>query len=888
MKKLVLIDGNSLMFRAYYATSYTGNLMKTSNGLYTNALYGFVNMFNKIISVEKPDYLFVAFDKGKKTRRHQVYADYKGGRKPMPEEFAMQIPLIKQFLNILNVKQLELDEYEADDIIGSLAEQNKDKVDEVIVLTGDKDLLQLVKGNIKVSLTKKGISELETYTEENFYSLMEFHPYQLVDYKALTGDSSDNLPGITGVGPKTAIKLLNEYGTIENIINANLTGKLGENIQKDKETALKTKILATLYRDINFDFTLEDIKYQEADVIELRKFYEYVEFTSFIKKLDMSKVNNDNKLKEVKETENIKISKITEYYNNIEKFQEENFNGKTLLLEVELDGENYHKSNLLGLAIIVNNNGYFFDKNFLFDDRIKNILEKDDIKIYTIDGKKVATTLAYVGINIKQTHFDLTLGAYCVNPSYGNKKDKVLFDLFIENEIPYFEEIYGKKTIYQIPDENIYGHYAFVKLSYLPLVKDIIDKTLKETDQLSLLYELEIPLSMVIKDMELVGFKVDKNRLETIGDFLQSQIKNLEQTIYKEAGEEFNIASPKQLGIVLFDHLGIGKGKKNKTGYSTSADVLEKLAEEHIVPRLVLEYRKYAKLYSTYVIGLINEINPKDNKVHTTFKQSLTLTGRLSSTEPNIQNIPIRTEDGKLIRSAFIPSTADGLILSADYSQIELRILAHLSNCQTMIDDINNGIDFHTSTACKIYGIGVDQVTKDERRVAKAVNFGIVYGISDWGLSEQLHINPKEAAVFINKYFEIYPEIKEYLDQVIIKAKELGYTSTIFKRRRYMPDINSSNVALRKFTERTAMNAPIQGSAADIIKLAMINLDKEMKKHQLHSKMVAQVHDELIIDVVDGELEIMKKIMKETMENVVNLSVKLDVDTEVGKTWDLK
>ena len=895
MKKLVLIDGNSLMFRAYYATAYTGNLMKTTNGLYTNALYGFVNMFNKILSTEKPNYLFVAFDKGKKTRRHQVYSEYKGGRKPMPEEFAMQIPLIKEFLNVLGVHQLELDEFEADDIIGSLATQNKELVDEIVVLSGDKDLLQLVEDNIKVSLTIKGISELETYTKDNFYDLMGFYPTQLVDYKALIGDSSDNLPGITGVGPKTAIKLLNEYGTIENIINANLSGKLGENIKKDQEIALKTKILATLYRDINFDFNLDYIAYQEPNVHELRKFYEHVEFTSFIKKLDMSKkvdnnsnINNNNQLKEVKEVENIKLNKINEHYNDLDAFLKNDFNNQTLLLEVELDGENYHKSNLLGLAIIINEEGYFFDKTFLYNDDIKNILEKDNIKILAIDAKKVFVSLAYVGININQAHFDLSLAAYCVNPSYGNKKDKVLFDLFIENEIPYFEEIYGKKTVYQIPDENVYGHYAFTKLLYLPSVKEIIDQTLKETNQLSLLYELEIPLLTVIKDMELVGFKVDQKRLEVIGEFLQVQIKNLEQEIYKEAGEEFNIASPKQLGIVLFDHLGIGKGKKNKTGYSTSADVLEKLAEEHIVPRLVLEYRKYAKLYSTYVVGLINEINPKDHKIHTTFKQALTLTGRLSSTEPNIQNIPIRTEDGKLIRSAFVPSTNEGLILSADYSQIELRILAHLSNCQTMIDDINNGIDFHTSTACKIYGIDVEQVTKEERRVAKAVNFGIVYGISDWGLSEQLHINPKEASVFINKYFEIYPEIKNYLDQVIIDAKEKGYTSTIFNRRRYMPDINSSNVALRKFTERTAMNAPIQGSAADIIKLAMIHLDQEMKKHQVKSKMVAQVHDELIIDVVDGELEIMKKIMKETMENVVNLSVKLDVDTEVGKTWDLK
>lgn len=882
MKKLVLIDGNSLMFRAYYATAYTGSLMQTSNGLYTNALYGFINMYNKIVDLQKPDYIFVAFDKGKKTRRHQIYSDYKGGRKPMPEEFAVQIPLIKDFLRIVGVKQLELDEYEADDIIGSLAEQNKTKVDEITVLSGDKDLLQLVEGSIFVSLTKKGITDLETYTKDNFYELMGFHPHQLVDYKALIGDSSDNLPGITGVGPKTAIKLLNEYGCIENIVNADISGKLGENIKKDKETALRTKELATLYRNIKFDFDLEDIKYQEADVVNLRKFYEHVEFTSFIKKLDMSKVS----VEEIKKEEKLVLDNI--YFNDLDSFIKNDFDNQILNIEVELDGENYHKSNILGLGIVINNNGYFFDKSYLYNDSLKSILEKDNIKLYTIDSKKVAVALSSMGIDIIKIDFDLSLGAYCVNPSYGTSKDKMLFDLFIENDIPYFEEIYGKKTVYQIPEENIYGTYCLNKLKYLISVKEKIDDILKQNDQLSLLYELELPLSIVLKDMELEGFKIDKNRLEVIGEFLLTEIKTLEEKIYQETGEVFNIASPKQLGVVLFDHLGLGKGKKNKTGYSTSAEVLEKLAEEHIVPRLVLEYRKYSKLYSTYVVGLINEINPKDKKIHTTFKQSLTLTGRLSSTEPNIQNIPIRTEEGKMIRSAFIPTFENGLILSADYSQIELRILACLSKCQAMIDDINNGIDFHTSTAAKIYGISLDKVTKEERRIAKAVNFGIVYGMSDWGLSEQLHISPKDAAIFIQRYFEAYPEIKQYLDGVIENTRKLGYTTTIFNRRRYMKDINSSNNALRKFTERTAMNSPIQGSAADIIKLAMINLDKVMKERQFKSKMIAQVHDELIIDVFHEELEEIKKIVKETMESVVNLSVKLDADVEVGVTWDLK
>ena len=492
------------------------------------------------------------------------------------------------------------------------------------------------------------------------------------------------------------------------------------------------------------------------------------------------------------------------------------------------------------------------------------------------------------GINITNFDFDVLLASYVLNPNLPNQDIKYIFEEFINVELPYFEEVYGKKTVLNIPDESVVMEYTLKKAYYTLQVESLMVNKLKDNNQLALLNDIEIPLAKVLGEVELNGFKVNRQRLEEIGLFLEDELKDLEHQIYKLVGHEFNIGSPKQLGVILFDELKIGKGKKNKTGYSTSAEVLEKLVDEHPVPGKILEYRKYSKLLSTYVVGLSNEISSIDGKVHTTFKQALTSTGRLSSTEPNIQNIPIRTSDGRLIRSAFVPSTSDGYVVSADYSQIELRILADVSKCQSMIDDFNRGMDFHSITAAKIYDEPLENINKEMRRIAKAVNFGIIYGMSDWGLAEQLHISPQRSSAFIKKYFEIYPEIKTYLDNVIEETKEKGYTTTIFNRHRYINEINSSNYALREFAKRTAMNAPIQGSAADIIKIAMIKVNEKMKEMNLSSKIVAQVHDELILDVVADELEVVKQLLKETMENAVQLSVKMLVDVEYGTTWDLK
>lgn len=883
MKKLIVIDGNSIMFRAYYATAYTGNLMQARSGIYTNAIYGFVNMINHIVATPDMTNIFVAFDKGKKTLRHQAYADYKAGRSKTPDEFLMQIPYIKEYLDVVGIKHLELDDYEADDIVGSMAVRYKDEFDEVMVISGDHDLLQLAKDNIHVYLTIKGLTDLRMYSEENFPILMGFESKYMCDFKGLIGDKSDNLPGITGVGEKTAIKLINEYGTLEDIIGHvdDLKGKLQENIINDKDLALRSKKLATIYTDVDLGVSLDETIYHKPKNSDLRSFYERFDFVSFIKKLGAdTEIEEEPVIKEVKKVINYHISC------DIDLLKEQLHKADCILMEAEIAGENYHKDELLGFSIVVGSDGYFIDFPLYSDDELIKLIESK--KIYAVDAKKLICALYYIGINLKHIEFDLTLGAYIVNPAYSNTDIKNIYEHFMTVPFSYSEEVYngkGKKKEYA---PEIYGKYAIDKAAYLSDVKIIIDEELKKNDQSKLLYEMELPLASVLAEMELNGFKINPLRLKEIGETFKMEMDNLEQEIYKLCGEEFNIGSPKQLGVILFEKLQIAKGKKNKTGYSTSAEELEKLALIHPVPRKILDYRKYSKLYSTYVTGLLNEISSRDGKVHTIFKQALTLTGRLSSTEPNIQNIPIRTDDGRLIRSAFVTSFEDGLLISADYSQIELRVLSHMADCKHMKDAFIEGVDLHASTAAKVFNVAVEDVSKDQRRMAKAVNFGIVYGMSPWGLAEEIHTTAGEAAAFIERYFEIYPEIKTYLDGVVNNCKQNGYTTTLYNRRRYIPDINSSNGSLRQFAERTAKNAPIQGSAADIIKVAMINVDNRIKELNLRAKFIAQVHDELVLDVPHDEIEIIKNLLKEQMESVIKLNVPLNAEVSFGTNWDMK
>ena len=875
-KRVIVIDGNSLMFRAYYATAYTGNLMQASNGLYTNALYGFVNMMNKIMDSMNPTHMLVAFDAGKQTFRHKQYSDYKGTRKKMPEELGMQIPLIKEYLNTIGVKQLELLDYEADDIVGSMAKLTSRLGYSVDIISGDKDLLQLVEKNITVHLTKKGITELDDYTVDNFYEKLGFNPNQHVDYKAMIGDTSDNLPGVKGIGPKTALTLLQEYQSLENIIAniPSLKGKVAVAFEENKDVAIKTKFLATIYTEVPFDFKVEDTLISKPNYHELRKFFEKVEFKSFVKKLDIEPTTLD----EVTIEYNYHLEETDSLFT---KLNQESY------IDIELDGDNYHRSNILGLSILVGEDVYFLDKTMLFNPKIQEYLVSDYPK-YVIDSKKLIVSLNNLGLDIKNISFDLMLASYVLNPSFASGDIKTVFENFKSTNVAYHEEVYSKKTKYVIPEYAVYAKYSMNKVIALKEVKPIIDKNLEEENLTSLLKDIELPLARVLSNIEINGFRVNPKTLDVIKEEFMTKQETSKNAIYSLVGHEFNIASPKQVGVVLFDELKLGKGKKTKTGYSTSVEVLESLKDAHPVVEEILNFRKYSKLISTYVEGLAEEIFVSDSKVHTIFKQYLTSTGRLSSTEPNIQNIPIRTEEGRIIRSAFVPSSDDGYLVSADYSQIELRILASVSNCKAMLEAFNNHIDLHSSTASKVFGVPLEEVTKDMRRKAKAVNFGIVYGMSDWGLAEALHIPQWEAADFIEKYFMIYPEIKEYLDKTVKEAKNNGYTQTIFKRRRYIPELNSSNHNLQKFGERTAMNAPIQGSAADVIKIAMINVYIKIEELSLKSKMVAQVHDELIIDTTPDELEIVKKKIKETMEKAVSLNVLLEADVEVGKTWDLK
>lgn len=882
---MIILDGNSIMFRAYYATAYTGNLMQARSGLYTNAIYGFVNMIQHILSTPDMTNIFVAFDKGKKTLRHTEYDAYKGGRKPTPKEFLMQIPYIKEYLDVLGIKHLELDDYEADDIVGSMAIKAAPLFDEIMVISGDRDLLQLAKGNIHVYLTKKGLTDLECYTEENFFEKLGIESSQMTDYKGLIGDSSDNLPGVTSVGPKTACKLLKEYGTLEGIIASvdQIKGKVGEAIKMDADVALRSKHLATLYLNVDLGIEIADTSYVEPKTEELLHFYEKVEFASFIKKLQLTS-------KKLDETSNNSVlnldSHLSYYYNELELVKHDLGNAEIVLIEAELTGENYHQESLLGIALVIGDHGHFIDCSHLL--MIKDLLENEKIKYYAYDIKKLYVALTYVGIKLKTFGFDAVLATYVINPSLPMKEAKSLYENFFPTKLAYLEEIYGKKTKYQIPELEVYGKYAIDKAALLIQLKAEVDEQLKVNQQLDLLYQMEIPLAIVLGNMELAGFRVSRDRLLEIGDNFLNEIKRLEWEIHQLAGHPFNIGSPKQLGEVLFDELAIGKTKKNKTGYSTSAEVLEKLINEHPIVEKVLDYRKYSKLHSTYIVGLNSCINEKTKNVHTIFKQALTLTGRLSSVEPNIQNIPIRTSEGRLIRSAFTSRFDDGILVSADYSQIELRILAAMANCKNMIDAFNSGEDLHRSTASKIYGIPSSEVDSDKRRIAKAVNFGIVYGMSAWGLAEELHISPNLAQTFINRYFEIYPEIKGYLDEVVENAKANGYTTTLFHRKRFMPEINSSNGALREFAKRTAKNAPIQGTAADVIKLAMIKVASRMESLELKSRLIAQVHDELVVDTIKEEEEIVKTILQEEMENIVTLSVKLAASIASGHTWDLK
>lgn len=863
MKRLVLIDGNSLMFRSYYATAYTGSLMKTKEGLYTNAVFGFCNMINKLL--EKESYAFVAFDAGKQTFRHKEYSEYKGTRKPLPEELRTQIPLIKEFLDIMGIKRMENLDYEADDLLATVSQKLQNDFDEFMVVTGDHDLLQLVSDKVTVALTKKGVGDLDLYTKSNFKEKTGFEPNQLIEYKGIVGDTSDNLPGIKGIGEKTCIKLINEFNTIEGIYQHldSLTTRCRNLFIESKDIALNCRRLATLEKNALIDINANDVIIKNPNTKDLIDFYTRMEFNSFIKKL-----KQDN----------------TEFKTEVAIDKQLKLDGHGYIT-YDILGDNYINDELIGIGILIEDRKYFLKEEDLKRKEVKDYFENEKFNKYVFDYKGLYYILSKYNIIIKGVIFDLLVASYLINPAYANDDFKVVIDNYVSNDLPYYDQVYGQNTKIHKPEEKIYTNYILQKCILLSQVKEDVLKKIID-NELEYLMFVEMNLSIVLSKMEYNGLKIDVNRLDAIGMDLSNKAKEVETKVYEKAGETFNLNSPKQLGEILFEKLEIPyvKGKKKgPKGYSTSADILEKLSKDYDIVSDILEYRALSKLISTYVNGLKEVI--KDGYIHPLYKQTLTNTGRLSSIEPNIQNMPIRTELGQVIREVFVSRFDNGSILSADYSQIELRILASMSKDTKMIEAFKSHVDFHTQTASQIYDVPVDLVTKDMRRCAKAINFGIIYGMSSWGLSESLGITPLEANVFINKYFYNYPNAKNCLDNFIQSAEENGYSKTLYGRRRYIQELKNTNNNLRQFGERTAMNSPIQGTAADIIKIAMIKVNIEMKKRNLKSVMIAQVHDELVFDCPKEELEEMKLLIKEVMENAVKLDVPLEVGVACGKNW---
>ena len=850
MKKIILIDGNNLMFRSYYATAYTGNVMKNSKGFPTNALYGFVGMMNKIIHEEKPEYVAVAFDIGKNFRK-QKYETYKDGRSETPDELKQQMPIAREILNAMGIQYFEMEPYEADDIIGTFAKMcEEDPEYAALIVSSDKDLLQLISDETEVKLLKQ--KDYIRYNKKNFKEDWGFEPIRMIDYKALAGDPSDNIPGVKGIGDKTAINLLAQYETIEDIYDHidEIKGKMKEKLEADKENAFISKEIATIYRDVPLNVKLDDVIYKGPDYVSLNKIFEDLEFYSFIKKnVEASKpAESDIKFVNVKSIEDL---------SNLE---------SDVAVYIECDAENYHDANIVGVGVADSKNNYFIP-NSILEDVIEIFKDKN---VYTFDQKKNYVLLKKEGMELSSS-FDTMIAAYLLNI---NIKDDIAY-LMNNNgcEVNFYSNSlrngFDKKDI-------------ILKARFIYDIKDEYTNKLKDEEMHELFTDIEMPLITVLASMEYDGVRVDASILKNMEDEMSTRISDIEQEIYSLVGEEFNISSPKQLGVILFEKLELPGAKKTKTGYKTDVSVLNKLMGSHPVIEKILEYRRLTKIKSTYLEGLSNYIR-EDGKIHTIYKQNLTRTGRLSSVEPNLQNIPARDEEGRMIRKAFLPVNSE--FLSADYSQMELRVLAHVSDSKELQQAFINDEDIHTRVAADIYGISMDEVTKNMRKTAKAVIFGIVYGISGFGLGENLEISAKEAKAFIDKYYELYPGVKNYMDNIVMEAYTNGYVKTLFNRKRVIEELQNKNFMVRQSGERIALNTPIQGTSADIMKIAMVKIFNEMNDKGLKSKMLLQVHDELIFDVVEEEKEILEEIVRRNMETCVELSVPFKVSHDYGTDW---
>ncbi|OPH54730.1 DNA polymerase I [Paenibacillus ferrarius] len=881
MDKLIIIDGNSIANRAFYALP----LLSNSNGLHTNAVYGFTTMLLKLIEEEKPTHFLVAFDAGKITFRHKEYAEYKGGRAKTPPELSEQFPLIKELLTAFKIPQFELSGYEADDIIGTLTKAADEKGEKVLLVSGDKDMLQLASDHVTVAITRKGISEVELYNPQEIKERYGLTPGQIIDLKGLMGDTSDNIPGIPGVGEKTALKMLHEYGSVEEVLanSANLKGKMKEKVEEHAKDAIMSKELATIFREVPMETQWDTFRYDGFDGQALSGMFRKLEFKSLLEKMDFGPGAVNEEQVETLEAVAVSEENLGEL---IAKLTD------SAAIHVEAVGENPHQASLVGVVWFVDdgaaNVSYYVPSELLKSaagEPLRVWLGDEAKKKQLFDLHRARLVLAWQGITLAGVDFDALLAAYLLDPTESNLSLSGLTFKYGLPGVKTDEEVFGKGAKFRLPDlaalSDHLGRKAMAIARIVPVLRDELEKS----EMQSLFYELEQPLAGVLAEMELRGIHVDAEGLKALGVELVKQLDTIMTSIYKLAGVEFNINSPKQLGEILFEKLGLPAWKKTKTGYSTDAEVLERLAPYNEIVGQILHYRQLAKLQSTYVEGLLKEVRPETGKVHTYYRQTIAATGRLSSQFPNLQNIPIRLEEGRKIRKVFVPSEPGWYILAADYSQIELRVLAHISQDEKLKEAFLQNMDIHTKTAMDVFGVAESAVDANMRRQAKAVNFGIVYGISDYGLSQNLDITRKDAAQFIEQYFAVFQGVRKYMDDIVKDARRDGYVTTLLQRRRYLPEITASNFNLRSFAERTAMNTPIQGTAADIIKLAMVQMADRLKQEGLKSRMLLQVHDELVFEVPEEELETMRRIVPEVMAAALQLDVPLSADVDFGLTW---
>ncbi|KAA9220092.1 MULTISPECIES: DNA polymerase I [Aerococcus] len=880
-EKLLLFDGSSLAFRAFFAM-HDLNRFKNNKGLHTNALYAFHLMLTHVLEKEKPSHALVAWDAGKTTFRTAYYPEYKGGRDKTPQEFVEQMPYFNKLLDAFGIAHYELANYEADDIIGTLSQKGAQAGMDVVIISGDKDLIQLARDQVRVDINRKGVTNIDSYTPQSIQADQGISPEQLIDVKGLMGDNSDNYPGVTGIGEKTALKLIQEFGSMEEVY-ANIDQVSGkkrkENLVKDKDQAFLSKKLARIILDAPVEKSLADLKCQGIQAQDLVNFYREMNFKQFMEKfLANSGADADFELED--------SSWEVPDYQVLDQLEAKHFTQDQTALYLEMFENNYHEGELIYVVWGNKDHIYLASPDLVKESQaFKNWIENPHAKKVLYDAKRSQVILKRLGMDLEGVSDDVLIASYLIHARDLSGDVSNVAREFNLDYLAYDNEVYGKGKKVAVPEDKtrLYDHLV-AKVSVINDLLPIIKDRLEADEMVDLYRQIELPLAQVLAKMEIMGISVDRSRLEDLSQSYEEQLDQLQEEIYREAGVEFNINSTQQLSKILFEDMGLKGGKKTKSGnYSTAQSELEKLQGVPIID-LILAYRQLAKLQSTYVQGILDFIH-QDGKVHSRFIQTLTTTGRLSSADPNLQNIPIRTEEGRKIRQAFVPSHPDWVIFSSDYSQIELRVLAHVSGDPHLQEAFKENKDIHTATAAKVFHKDEKDISKDERRQAKAVNFGIVYGISDYGLSQNLSISRQEAKAFIDKYFEIYPKVAEYMDKSVEIAREAGYAKTLFNRRRYLPDLKAKNYNVRSFAERTAMNSPIQGTAADIIKVAMVEMDQALEEHQLQANLLLQVHDELIFEVAKEDLEDLAALVKDVMENAVSLDVPLIVDSNYGATW---